>query len=68
MKHKIIMKYTIAEIKERILTAIAWRLPRPLVYWCYIRVASHATTGKWDTTEPDSLSMMEALKRWDGAD
>lgn len=59
------IKYRVPEIKERILTAIAWRLPRSLVYWCYIRVASHATTGEWGDTEPDSLGMMEALKRWE---
>lgn len=61
------MKYRVAEIRERILIAIAWKLPKPLVKWCYIRVAAHATMGEWGSTEPDSLGMMEALKRWDEA-
>jgi hypothetical protein len=44
---------------------LAWHLPRFLVKWCYVRVAAHATTGRYGNTNPDRLGMMEALKRWD---
>ena len=44
---------------------LAWRLPRTLVKWAYIRVAAHATTGKHENTVVPELSMMDALRRWD---
>ena len=45
---------------------IAWRMPRWLVSWCYIRVVSHATTRpRWDCVELLDLNVMEALRRWD---
>lgn len=52
-------------LKEKLLMAIAWRLPRALVYWCAVRVGSHATTGQWGNESPTTLLMMDALKRWD---
>lgn len=50
--------------RERFVIALAWRLPRWLVYWCFIRVAAHATQGKYSETEVPSLTAMDALKRW----
>lgn len=52
---------------ERIAMAIAWRLPRYLVYWCAIRLMAHATTGEYGSTVVPELPAMEALKRWDTA-
>ena len=49
---------------NRLMLKIAWRLPRRLVEWVFIRVASHATQGKWGTESPDDVSVMEALDRW----
>jgi hypothetical protein len=43
---------------------IAWRLPRPVVMWCYVRVAANATTGQYADTIVPELGMMEALDRW----
>lgn len=54
--------------RERFVIALAWRLPRWLVYWCFIRVAAHATCGKYSATEVPSLTAMEALERWDRGD
>ena len=51
--------------RERAVMWIAWHVPRWLAYWCFIRVAAHATTGKWGTTVPHDLDVMESLRRWD---
>lgn len=59
------MKYRIEKLKENICIWIAWRLPKHLVQWCYIRVHSYATMGKYGMDHPDSVSWNEALKRFD---
>jgi hypothetical protein len=53
---------------EKLCIAIAWRLPRRLVYWCAIRLGAHATTGRHEATVTPSLLFTEALKRWGEAD
>lgn len=53
-----------ARTAERAAMALAWRLPRWLVYWCAIRLGAHATTGQYSTTVVTDLPFMEALKRW----
>jgi hypothetical protein len=58
-------KYHIRKRREALLMAIAWRLPRELVMWCYVRVASHATTGQFSDTVVPELGMVDALHRWD---
>ena len=50
---------------DNIIMWIVWKLPKRLIMWCYIRVAAHATQGKyWDTIVPE-LTMMDALGRWE---
>jgi hypothetical protein len=44
---------------------VAWRLPRHLVMWCYVRVVAHATTGKHGSTVAPQLTAMDALGRWE---
>ena len=51
--------------KELFWRWVAWRLPKSLVMWSYIRVGAHATTGQYGDTVVPELSMMDALKRWD---
>ncbi len=46
---------------------VAWKLPRPLAYWCSIRVGVHATTGPYGDTVVPELPMMDMLKRWDAS-
>jgi hypothetical protein len=42
--------------------------PRPLVYFCAVRLMAHATIGKHsDQVAPDLLAM-DALKRWNNAE
>jgi hypothetical protein len=44
---------------------LVWALPRYVAYWAFVRVAAHGTTGRFGTTHPDRLSVVEAMKRWD---
>ena len=34
------------KIKEKFMLWFVWKLPRRLVYWCFIRVVANATTGQ----------------------
>lgn len=43
---------------------LAWRLPRPLVYWVTIRMGAHATQGKWSDQVVPDMTFMQALRRW----
>lgn len=43
---------------------VAWRVPRRLAMWCFIRVLAHATTGEYGATVVPELSAMDALQRW----
>lgn len=52
------------DLREKVVTTIAWHLPRAVAYWCAIRLGAHATTGKWGGETPDSVSLMTALQRW----
>jgi hypothetical protein len=44
---------------------LAWHLPKRLVYWCAIRLMAHATVGQYGSDHPDSVSVIQALNRWD---
>ena len=57
-------KYEWEKLKDKIIIAIAWKMPRRLVTHCYARVAAHAVQGKYSGTVVPELSMIEALKRW----
>jgi hypothetical protein len=52
--------------RERLVMWVAWHLPRHLAYWAFVRVAAAATTGEWSGSVPDQVSVMEAMRRWDG--
>lgn len=53
------------EFKEWFWRTLAWWMPRPLTYWCAVRVGAHATTGKWSHTVVPNLTVPEALQRWE---
>jgi hypothetical protein len=57
--------HEVRKLRERVLLWIVWRLPKEVIMWAYVRVAEHATTGKYGDTEVPELTMMDALKRWD---
>lgn len=43
---------------------LAWKLPKPLVYWCVARAGAYATQGKWGNTEVPKLTVIDTLERW----
>ena len=58
------LKYEINKRLEKMLIWFVYRLPRPVAYWCSIRVMVHATTGKYSDQVVPELLAMDALKRW----
>jgi hypothetical protein len=46
----------------------AWLLPRRVALWAMVRVAAHATTGKWGNESPDAIGYKEMHDRWGVAD
>lgn len=40
-------------------------LPKKLVYFCFMTVMAHSTTGKYGNTVVPELSGMDAIKRYD---
>jgi hypothetical protein len=50
---------------ERFWFWLAWRLPRPLVYFATVRAAAHATQGPYEDTVVPSLTVIQALERWE---
>ncbi len=40
------------------------RLPKKLIYFCFMKVMVHATTGKYGNTEVPNITGMEAIKRY----
>ena len=50
---------------EKMQMWVAWHLPKWLVMWATVRLAAHATTGKYGTTVVPELTVIEALRRWD---
>lgn len=62
-------KYEYEKYKEKLMMAIAWVMPRWLVYFCAVRLGAHATTGQFGkTVVPEvtfmEVTFMEALERW----
>lgn len=58
-------RYLLQKRRDQLLLGIAWRLPKELVTWCFVRVVAHATTGPYGDTLVPHLTAMDALKRWD---
>jgi hypothetical protein len=58
------VKYELSKRRDSLIRKVVWKLPKRIVMWSYIRVASHATTGEYGTTVVPELGMMEALNRW----
>jgi hypothetical protein len=54
--------------RERLAQHLADHLPRRVIYWAAIRVLVYATTGRYGTTTPASLTAVEALQRWRKSD
>lgn len=52
-------------MKDKIAQWIAWKLPKRIVYWAYLRVTAHATTGEHGHEFVEEITIMDALKRFD---
>lgn len=59
------LKYQISKCVEKFWFWLAYKLPKPLVYFASIKLIAHATTGKFSNTEVPKLTAMEALNRWE---
>jgi len=53
------------KLREKLVTTLVWSLPRWLISRATIRLAAHATTGVYGKTDPTTLNVMEALRRWE---
>ena len=49
---------------EKLWMWLAFMMPRPLTYWCAIRLGAHATQGAYSGQVVPDLMFMDALKRW----
>lgn len=53
------------KLRERIATWIAWRLPRDVAYWAYIRVATSGhKPGTSYSGNPGEQAVVEPMERW----
>lgn len=53
------------EVAEWFAIKLAWMLPRRVALWAMMRVAAHATTGKWGHVSPCDLKWSEMHDRWE---
>ncbi len=44
---------------------IAYKLPKRLVYWCFVRVVTYATVGKYSDQIVPDLTIKQAADRWE---
>ena len=58
-------KYQRTKILMKLQSAVVWRLPKWIVYWCTIRSGAHATTGKHSNQVVSDLTLLDTLKRWE---
>lgn len=58
------LKYRADKATDRALCWIAFRLPKRLAMWVYVRVLVHATTGQYSNTVVPEITAADALKRW----
>lgn len=49
---------------EKLAMWVAWHLPRIICHWCAVRLFAHATQGKWGNEHPESVTVIDAMKRW----
>lgn len=49
---------------ERFYAWLAYRLPKRLAYWCYVRVHSYATVTEFTDRTPEEVNCFEAMKAW----
>lgn len=60
-----LFRYDLYKVPERVCIWIAWKMPRQLVLWCAVRLFANATTGPYGSQEVGTVSIMDALQRWE---
>ncbi len=55
-------------MKDKIARWVVWRLPKRLVFWCYIRLHAKATCTQYSHLTPDEVTWDMALKAWDSGE
>jgi hypothetical protein len=60
--------YRIGRIPGNVMRWVVWKLPREMVLQCAIRVAAHATGGKWGNNNPSDVSIIQMMDRWGDPD
>lgn len=51
-------------VREWFEMKVAWMLPRRIALWAMIRVAAHASSGKWGNEHIGDLGYKEFHDRW----
>ena len=51
-------------LKEKLAIKIAWLLPRRVALWAMIRVAAHATSGRWGHEYAGDVDYAKMHDRW----
>lgn len=59
------MRHRIARIREAFWWWLAYRVPRPLVYFAAIRLGAEGTTGKWGNTVVPEARFVDLIGRWE---
>jgi len=57
------VNYWLGQRLEGLEMAVAYRLPRRIVYWCVVRAWNNATMGKWSHVEVPAVTVREILER-----
>jgi len=57
-------KTWLERLQDAVRKWVANHLPHGVVYFAVVRVWAYATTGKYDGTEVDELTVSESLSRW----
>lgn len=48
-------------MSERFWQAVAWLMPRRLVYWCVVRAAAHASTTTLQDTPVPAITVVDTM-------
>jgi hypothetical protein len=65
MKFLTAVRYGRSHVREWFEMKIAWALPHGIAKWAMIRVAAHATTGRWGNDSPGELTYAKMHDRWE---
>jgi len=59
------LKLARRDVPDKVWMWLADHMPRPLVYWCAIRLGVNAVSGEHSDDEVPGVTFMDALERWE---